>query len=69
MKWRVADRGAEVLRECEPFDLCIIDEAHEVFANIYRRFDKRGDYRPDSTEARIADRVRSFLRSSPVLLT
>jgi superfamily II DNA or RNA helicase len=63
-----SDRGAEVLRDSEPFDLCIIDEAHEVFANIYRRFDKHGDYRADSPEARIADRVRSFLRSSPVLL-
>jgi ERCC4-related helicase len=63
-----SERGAEVLRECEQFDLCIIDEAHEVFANIYRRFDKHGDYSPDSTEARIADRVRSFLRNSPVLL-
>jgi adenine-specific DNA-methyltransferase len=63
-----SDRGAESLRECEPFDLCIIDEAHEVFANIYRRFDKQGNYRPDSTEALIADRVRSFLRNSPVLL-
>jgi SNF2 family DNA or RNA helicase len=63
-----SDRGAAVLRECEPFDLCIIDEAHEVFANIYRRFDKHGDYRADSEEARIADKVRSFLRSSPVLL-
>jgi superfamily II DNA or RNA helicase len=63
-----SERGAAALRECEPFDLCIIDEAHEVFANIYRRFDKHGDYRSDSEEARIADRVRSFLRSSPVLL-
>ena len=63
-----SDRGSAALRECEPFDLCIIDEAHEVFANIYRRFDKHGDYRADSDEARIADRVRSFLRSSPVLL-
>lgn len=63
-----SDRGAEVLRESEPFDLCIIDEAHEVFANIYRRFDKHGEYRADSAEARIADRVRSFLRKSPVLL-
>jgi superfamily II DNA or RNA helicase len=63
-----SERGAAALRECEPFDLCIIDEAHEVFANIYRRFDKHGDYRADSDEARIADRVRSFLRSSPVLL-
>ena len=60
-----SERGAAALRECEPFDLCIIDEAHEVFANIYRRFDKHGDYRSDSEEARIADRVRSFLRSSP----
>src|ERR1035438_4664927 len=63
-----SDRGAEFLRETEPFDLCIIDEAHEVFANIYRRFDKEGDYRSDSPEARIADRVRSFLRSTPLLL-
>lgn len=63
-----SDRGAAALRECEPFDLCIIDEAHEVFANIYRRFDKHGGYRADSDEARIADRVRSFLRNSPVLL-
>jgi SNF2 family DNA or RNA helicase len=63
-----SDRGAELLRNSEQFDLCIIDEAHEVFANIYRRFDKHGDYRVDSPEARIADRVRSFLRDSPVLL-
>jgi hypothetical protein len=63
-----SDQGAGVLRESEPFDLCIIDEAHEVFANIYRRFDKDGHYRSDSSEARMADRVRSFLRDSPVLL-
>ena len=37
-----SDRGAAALRECEPFDLCIIDEAHEVFANIYRRFENTG---------------------------
>ena len=43
-----SDRGAELLRNSEPFDLRIIDEAHEVFANIYRRFDKHGDYRVDS---------------------
>jgi adenine-specific DNA-methyltransferase len=63
-----SERGAEFLRESEAFDLCVIDEAHEVFANIYRRFDKEGDYRSDSPEARIADRVRSFLRGTPVLL-
>jgi hypothetical protein len=63
-----SDRGAEVLRASGPFDLCIIDEAHEVFANIYRRFDKDGNYRSDSPDAQIADRVRSFLGKSPVLL-
>ena len=46
----------------------MIDEAHEVFANIYRRFDKDGKYNTESTEARMADRVRGFLRQSPVLL-
>jgi superfamily II DNA or RNA helicase len=63
-----SERGAIFLRDSVPFDLCVIDEAHEVFANIYRRFDKHGNYRADSTEARMADRVRSFLRQTPVLL-
>ena len=63
-----SERGAAVLRDTEPFDLCVIDEAHEVFANIYRRFDKHGNYRSDSPEARTADRVRGFLRQTPVLL-
>jgi superfamily II DNA or RNA helicase len=63
-----SERGAAILRETEPFDLCVIDEAHEVFSNIYRRFDKYGNYRSDSSEARMADRVRIFLRQTPVLL-
>lgn len=63
-----SERGAAILRASEPFDLCVIDEAHEVFANIYRRFDKDGNYNPDSTEARTADRVRSFLGHTPALL-
>ncbi len=63
-----SERGAAILRGSEPFDLCVIDEAHEVFANIYRRFDKDGLYRSESEEARVADRVRGFLRESPVLL-
>jgi hypothetical protein len=62
------ERGAAILRDSEPFDLCVIDEAHEVFANIYKRFDKYGDYIADSPEARTADRVRSFLRQTPALL-
>jgi uncharacterized membrane-anchored protein YhcB (DUF1043 family) len=63
-----SERGAVILRDSELFDLCVIDEAHEVFANIYRRFDKDGNYTPDSPEARTADRVRSFLRQTPALL-
>jgi superfamily II DNA or RNA helicase len=63
-----SERGSALLRESEPFDLCVIDEAHEVFANIYRRFDKHGVYTEDSSEARMADRVRGFLRRAPVLL-
>ena len=31
----------------------VIDEAHEVFAGIYKRFDKFGQYREDSPDARI----------------
>lgn len=63
-----SEHGAALLRDADPFDLCVIDEAHEIFANIYRRFDKHGIERADSTEARIAQRIRSFLRQSPVLL-
>jgi superfamily II DNA or RNA helicase len=63
-----SERGAAILREADPFDLCVIDEAHEIFANIYRRYDKDGIYRDDSEDARMAGRVRSFLRNSPVLL-
>jgi SNF2 family DNA or RNA helicase len=63
-----SERGAAILRDTEPFDLCVIDEAHEVFANIYRRYDTHGSYRSEYSEARTADRVRSFLRQTPVLL-
>jgi hypothetical protein len=63
-----SERGAALLRGAEPFDLSVIDEAHEVFASIYRRFDKHGNYSEESAEARMADRVRGFLRRAPVLL-
>jgi SNF2 family DNA or RNA helicase len=63
-----SERGAAILRDTAPFDLCVIDEAHEVFANIYRRYDTQGSYRSEYSEARTADRVRSFLRQTPVLL-
>src|SRR5262245_11389174 len=34
-----SERGLEQLRASGPFDLCVVDEAHEIFAGIYRRFD------------------------------
>lgn len=63
-------KGAPLLSSADAFDLAIIDEAHEVFAGIYKRFDRAGDYKIDSSEAQIADRVRTFLKlsGSPVVL-
>src|SRR5713226_6133559 len=54
-------RGTPLLSSADPFDLVVIDEAHEVFSGIYKRYDKQGHYNSDSSEAQIADRVRSFL--------
>src|SRR5688572_5670591 len=42
--WAGSETGAAKLREAEPFELCIIDEAHEIFAAIHKRFDKDGRY-------------------------
>ena len=63
-----SDGGFERLRQAPPFDLCLIDEAHEVFAGIHRRFDKDGLYDPESPHARTAHRVREIIGASPVLL-
>ena len=60
--------GFERLSNAPPFDLCLIDEAHEVFAGIHRRFDRDGVYRDDSPHARTAHRVRRIIGASPVLL-
>ena len=63
-------KGSSLLRAADPFELVVIDEAHEVFASIYKRFDKDGNYDAHSNEAQTADRVRSLLRpaGTPVLL-
>jgi adenine-specific DNA-methyltransferase len=65
-----SETGLPLLRAADPFDLVVIDEAHEFFANIYKRFDKDGNYKSDADEAQIADRVRGLLEkdSTPVLL-
>jgi superfamily II DNA or RNA helicase len=64
------ERGRDALLAADPFDLCVIDEAHEVFAGVYKRFDKFGQYRDDAPQARTAGRVREILlaRRTPVLL-
>jgi adenine-specific DNA-methyltransferase len=65
-----SEKGRDALLASEPFDLCVIDEAHEVFAGIYKRFDKFGQYNEDAPQARTAGRVRQVLLAArtPVLL-
>jgi adenine-specific DNA-methyltransferase len=65
-----SEKGRDALLASEPFDLCVIDEAHEVFAAIYKRFDKFGQYKEDAPYARTAGRVRDVLLAgrTPVLL-
>jgi superfamily II DNA or RNA helicase len=64
-----SERGLERLLASGPFDLCVVDEAHEVFAGIYRRFDRSGHYLDDSPHARLAGRLKSLLGGrTPVLL-
>ncbi len=63
-----SERGAEALAAASPFELVVIDEAHEIFAGLHKRYDRDGHYDEASDEARMAHRVRGFLRSAPVLL-
>jgi len=59
---------SQMLAAGDPFDLVVIDEAHELFAGIYRRYDKIGSYKEESRDALIAQRVRDAIGSAPVLL-
>src|SRR5580698_2023339 len=63
-----SERGATPLGAAPPFDLAVIDEAHEIFAGLYKRFERDGAYDESSDEAMMAHRVRGLLRSTPVLL-
>ena len=60
--------GSGRLATAPPFDLCVIDEAHEMFAGIYKRFDRFGRYEESSGEAQTAHRVRKLIGPAPVLL-
>jgi Helicase conserved C-terminal domain/SNF2-related domain len=61
-------RGSDLLGTAPPFDLAVIDEAHEIFAGLYRRYSPDGLYDETSEEAMTAHRVRGLLRTTPVLL-
>ena len=63
-----SERGAELLGSVAPFDLVVIDEAHEIFASLHKRFGRDGLYDEASNEALMAHRVRGFLRNASVLL-
>ena len=63
-----SERGAAALGAAPPFDLVVIDEAHEIFAALHKRYGRDGVYDETSDAALMAHRVRGFLRSSPVLL-
>src|SRR5580693_10061481 len=63
-----SERGSTQLGASLPFDLVVIDEAHEIFAGLHKRFERDGTYDESSEEALMAHRVRGFLRSTPVLL-
>ena len=60
--------GSGRLAAAPPFDLCVIDEAHEMFAGIYKRFDRFGAYDESSGAAQTAHRVRKLIGPAPVLL-
>ena len=60
--------GSGRLAAAPPFDLCVIDEAHEMFAGIYRRFDRFGAYDESSAAAQTAHRVHKLIGPAPVLL-
>ncbi|MCH9682534.1 MAG: hypothetical protein K0V04_13945, partial [Deltaproteobacteria bacterium] len=62
------ERGSERIGTAAPFDLCVIDEAHEIFAALYKRFDRHGRFRQRGRQARMASRVRRSLVGTPVLL-
>ncbi len=57
--------GSQLLRRAEPLDLCVIDEAHEVFSGLHQRFDKNGEYKLSATKAQLAGRAFSVLRTGP----
>ena len=56
-----SSKGSSILKAVDPFDLVVVDEAHEVFAGVYKRFDKEGNYDEESRQAMTAGRVRDLV--------
>lgn len=63
-----SEAGSAMLLASGRFDLAIIDEAHEIFAGLYRRFDRQGQLGETSRYAKTAARVKAVLTDTPVLL-
>lgn len=63
-----SEAGAAAIGGSGAFDLCVIDEAHEMFAGIYRRYDSRGGLKDGTKYARTAARVKQALVGTPMLL-
>ena len=63
-------KGSSLLMGTDPFDLVVVDEAHEVFSGIYKRYNRHGDYEEGSSKAQTAGRLRDLIRRhrAPVLL-
>ena len=55
-----SERGAGLLGAVLPFDLVIIDEAHEIFAGLHKRYGPDGLYDETSDEALMAHRCAAF---------
>src|SRR5246127_4966349 len=63
-----SERGATALGAAPPFDLAVIDEAHEIFAGLHKRYGRDGIYDETSDKALMAHRVRRLWLSAPVLV-
>ena len=63
-----SEAGAAAIAGSGRFDLCVIDEAHEIFAGIYKRYDAAGGLKDGSKYARTAARVKQALTGTPMLL-
>ena len=53
------ERGAALLDAVLPFDLVVIDEAHEIFAGLHKRYDRAGLGLPVAMERKVTLSAKS----------